>query len=231
MSHLKRLNSPKSWNVLKKTNVFILKARPGPHKKADSIPLGVILRDMLKFASNLREVKKILFSGSVLVDGVTRKDHKFPVGLFDVIEIKEAKGCFRVLKQNGKLVLHKIMASESVVKPCRIIGKVKSGKKTQVNLYDGKNIIVDTDDYKVGDTLLIELPSLAVKGHFRLDKGSVLFLADGKHEGSTGTITAISKGKLQYKNDAGQFETLKKYAYIIGGEKAAITLPEDKTAR
>jgi len=61
MSHLKRLNAPKMWKIKRKGLKYILKQNPGPHSLKICIPLGTLLRDVMSIATNLREVKNILF--------------------------------------------------------------------------------------------------------------------------------------------------------------------------
>ena len=83
--HLKSYFAPKSWKVKKKYVKFISKPNPGPHKIDVSMPLNVIMRDVLGYAENQREVKFILENKNVMVDGIRRRDPRFPVGLFDVL--------------------------------------------------------------------------------------------------------------------------------------------------
>ncbi|TLZ94001.1 MAG: 30S ribosomal protein S4e, partial [Methanobacteriota archaeon] len=46
--HLKRLPAPRSWSIPRKTHFWIVRPSPGPHGIGESVPLGSILRDMLK---------------------------------------------------------------------------------------------------------------------------------------------------------------------------------------
>ena len=57
--HLKRLNAPKNWKIRKKEYSFIVNPNPVPHSKKSSIPLGVLIRDILGYAKNSKEVKII----------------------------------------------------------------------------------------------------------------------------------------------------------------------------
>ena len=85
--HQKRMSMPTSRKVSKKTNKWITATSPGPHSKEASLPLVVILRDMLKVVNDAKEAKQILLEKQVLIDGIARKSLKFPVGLFDVVAI------------------------------------------------------------------------------------------------------------------------------------------------
>jgi Ribosomal protein S4E len=86
--HQKRIAAPRSWKIERKTAYWTVKPRPGPHPGNRSIPLLLIVRDMLKLADNSKEAKRILNEGNVTVDGKVRKDHKFPVGIFDLLSIR-----------------------------------------------------------------------------------------------------------------------------------------------
>ena len=109
-NHLKRLNAPKRWKIKRKGLKFVTKQMPGPHKMDRSIPLNIVIRDLLKYANTAREVKNILNNKTVLINGVRRKEPKFPVGLFDVMEIKDTGEYFRVvLDKKGKIVLISLM--------------------------------------------------------------------------------------------------------------------------
>ena len=143
-NHLKRLAAPRTWKIQRKTTVFIKKPNPGPHPLPYSIPIGVALTELLHIAKNTKEVNVILNDNQVFVDGIVRKDPRFPVGLFDVFEIKKTQQYFRVIiNTNGFLDFLAIDPSESHIKPCKIIRKTMVNKKIQLNLYDGKNILTD----------------------------------------------------------------------------------------
>lgn len=226
--HLKRYFAKKTWKIKRKGIKFITKPSPGPHKTEMSLPLNVILRDILKYANTNREVKFIIENKNVAVDGVRRKDYKFPVGLFDVLSLSEIDEHFRIILDNkGKINLIKIKKDESMLKPCKITGKRSAKGKTQLNLYDGKNMIVTKDDFKVGDTVLITLgnKNFKIKESIKLDKNSLIYLTGGKHIGQIGRVQDIIGNRIIYKTESGEvIETLKKYAFSIGKEKSLVTL-------
>lgn len=224
-SHLKRLAIPKTWQIKKKGITFATRPNPGPHPINLGIPLKLVIRDILGIAKNSKEVKKVLYNNEILVDGIRRKELKFPVGIMDVIEIKKINQEFRVVLDKGKIGLIPIDKKEVSFKPCKIIGKTKVKGKTQLNLYDGKNILVDKDDYKTGDTIVISLPKHEIKEHIKLQKGCFIYLIGGKHSGDTGRIEDILSNKITYKRESGEtIETLKKYVFVIGKDMPMISL-------
>ena len=224
--HLKRLSAPKTWDIKRKGIKFVTKSSPGPHSLEAGIPFCVLLRDILKYADTLREIKKILNTNEIRIDGKIRKDFRYPIGLFDSIEFKNINECFRVvLSGKGKIELVKIGKEEASLKPCKITGKTIVRGKLQLNLYDGKNILVDSGSYKVGDTLLLALPGQKINRHLKLDKKSPIFLTGGKHIGEIGIVEDIIENRIIYKDKAGNLiETSKKYAFVVGDTKPLITL-------
>jgi len=225
-NHLKRLIAPKTWKIKRKGIKFIVRPNIGPHSLSTSMPITIVIRDLLGYAKTRREVKNILQNKEVLVDGIRRKDSSFPVGLFDVVRIKDTKEQFRVMLDNkGNIELLKIDEKGAGIKPYKIAGKTKTKKKTQLNLFDGRNIILDKDEYKVGDTVVVDLSKKEIKTNIAFKKGSMVYLIAGKHTGSIGFIEDIAGKKIIYKTEKGSvFETLKKYAFVIGGEKPAIKI-------
>jgi len=158
-NHLKRLAMPRSWPITRKTDIWVSRPNPGAHSLELCIPVGVVIRDILQFASTMREVRYILQSGKVSVDGKVIKDTRRGVGLMDVLTLGENN--YRcVLDHNGKLRYSAISKDEAGWKVCRIEGKTTvKGGKTQLNLHDGRNILVDNaSEYKTGDSLKLGLP-------------------------------------------------------------------------
>ena len=227
MSHLKRYFSPKTWKIKRKRITFITKPSPGAHKISMSLPLNVILRDILGYANSNREVKFILEKKDVAVDGIRRRNYRFPVGLFDVLSLNDINENFRIiLDKRGNISLIKIDGEETKLKLCRIIGKNIIKGKIQLNLYGGKNIFVQENSYKVGDVVLLTLGKKnEIKGKVELGKDILIYLTGGKHIGQIGKIQDITGNRILYKTESGDVvETLKKDAFPIGKDKPLIKL-------
>jgi small subunit ribosomal protein S4e len=227
--HFKRIAVPKSWAIKRREHTFVTKQNPGPHSLKLGIPLKLALRDILGIAKTSKEAHRVLYENEILVDGIRRKDLKFPVGIMDVIEFKKTGEHFRVMLDRGKIHLIGIDKNEGSVKPCKIIGKTLVKGKLHLNLYDGKNILVDKGDYKVGDTIVVGIPKHDIKEHIKLEKGCTIYLIGGKHIGDIGRIEDIIAKKITYKNRKGEIiETLKRYIFVIGKEKPAIKLEKPR---
>ena len=224
--HLKRYNAPKAWKIRTKESVYITRSNPGPHSGKTSMPLNVVLRDMLHYSETAKESKAILKRKNVLVDGVRRQEPKFPVGIFDVIEFGDINKNYRVvMDKKGKLALVGIGNEEAGVKPCSIINKTSVKGRIQLNLNDGKNIIVGKDGYKTGDTVLLELPKFSIKKHISLKKNVLICLIGGKHIGEIGKVKDIVGNRIIYiRENDDTVETLKKYAFVVGEDIPYVTV-------
>jgi len=99
--------------------------------------------------------------------------------------------------------------------------------KTQLNLFGGKNILVDKDVYKVGDSLLLDLAKTKIQDHLKLEKGHQIVLTGGKNIGEAGEISKIEGRRVFYKGKKGVYETLKRYALVVGTKKPAITIKNE----
>lgn len=224
--HLKRLAIPNTWKLAKKADKFTIKPYPSGYPSDLGIPMGIILRDILCLANNTKEAKYILNNKTVNVNYARVKDVKHDLCLFDVLEIKDTKKFYRmILNKNGKILPVEIDAKEAEIKPLKITGKktVKKGR-VQLNFFGGFNLITDNKEYNVDDTLVLDLAKKEIKNHLKFEKKKTVFLFDGSNAGETGVVEDINRDKIILKSSSRTFETLKKYAYVIGDEKPMIEL-------
>ena len=231
--HQKSISAPRSWGIERKTAYWTIKPRPGPHPENRSMPLLLIIRDLLKLADSSKESKRLLNEGNVLVNGRVRKDHKFPVGIFDILSIPAIKANYTVfLDKKAKLSLVKIEEEEAATgKLCRVDGRrmIKKGE-IQLNLHDGGNILPgETDEaIKTHDSVMVSLETNEILQHFAYKEGSKVMVIGGKHSAQTGEIEAIrvlkspqsNVVKIKSLNGGGEsFETIDDYVFVVGEEK------------
>jgi small subunit ribosomal protein S4e len=222
--HLKTLTVPVTWPIKRKGQIFVV--RPRPNKSAASgMPISLVFKDLLKYAKTAKEVKTILSDKEVHIDGKRRKDMRYVVGLMDVLSMPVLNEHHRMLlNKNGKLELVKITQEESGLKLAKIIGKkVLKGKRLQLNLSDGRNLLVKDDKYAVGDSLLLKLPGEIVEA-FKIEKDSYAFLTKGSHTGYHGVIEDIKNNIVTIKTKDGKFETPKESVFVVGKNKPSIKL-------
>ncbi|MBR9675775.1 30S ribosomal protein S4e [Candidatus Woesearchaeota archaeon] len=226
-SHLKRIATPKTWKIKRKKNVFVTRPKPGAHKISMGVSLNTFFKEVLRYCKTTKEVRQILHNKEVLVDGKRRKNPRFLVGLMDVVSIPSIKENYRlVLSDKGVLTHLKIEGKEANLKPSKIMNKtlIKEGK-VQLNLSDGRNILLKKDSYKTGDTLLFELPSQKIVKHLKLGVGSYVVLGRGKHAGMGGVVSEIKDNDISFKNKDGEvLKTKKAYAFVVGEKKAEIKI-------
>ncbi len=224
MGYLKRTKAPKFWPIKRKGAVFTAKPSPGPHPIHTSIPLIILVRDVLKFADVAREANAIIKQGKILVDKKPRKDRNFPVGLMDAVEIPEAKKFMRALISTKGLRFEDINESEAGKKICRIENKttVKHGL-LQLNLHDGRNILTENKEYSTGDSLLLQIPEQNIIEHYKMAEGCPAIIIGGKNIGLQGKIsklekreTLLEKNKIILEVNGHKTETLKKYILVTG---------------
>jgi len=218
--HQRRMASPTSWPVERKTHAWVVGANAGSHSKETGIPLLVVVRDLLKIANSSKEAKRIINEGSILVDGKTRKDYKYIAGLFDIISLPALNEHYRVLlDHNNRFKLFK--ESADAKKLCRINNKtiIRKGA-VQLNLHDGSNIIA-TNEFRTFDTLMLSIPDRKIARHIPYRPGNLALIVGGEHSGEKGKIKQIRKVRGSGTNmvvlsNEKEFETIEDYVFVVG---------------
>ncbi len=234
--HLLRLNVPKSWPIEKKETKYIARAIPGPHSLNGSMPLGVLMRFMLKCAKTRKEVKKILNEGGILVNKLARKDEKFPVGFMDIIEVPMLKENYRlVYNKRGFFSLIQISMEESNLKLLKIVRKnMVKGGLVQLTFHDGRTIASKKSDCKVGDSVLFDLKSRKAVKTISIEPGALIFLNGGAHIGHFGKIKEVIKSndlqkpKVMFEINGKGYSTDVEYAFVVGKDRPEILLGDEK---
>ncbi|BDC19341.1 30S ribosomal protein S4e [Acidianus sp. HS-5] len=213
MPHVTRFEAPWFLRINKKEYKWTVRVNPGPHSLLKSVPLSLILRDYLNVAATLSEAKKVISEGKVYVDGIVRKDYRFPVGLMDIISVPSAGLYYVMLPDNSRYISPKqISETESKYKLIRVINKtIVKGGKLQLNLEDGRNILVNKEDsskYPTLSTLKIEIPSQNIISVYPLVENMFGIIIGGKNTGLYGKIVKIQKA--QYKSRKYSIVTIQK---------------------
>ncbi len=227
--HIKRVAAPRSWPIARKTSKWVAKPSPGPHSEEYGMPLVVVLRDLLHVADKAKEIKQILHEGKVMVDGKVRKDHAFPVGLFDVISIPEINASYRVMiGQDAKFKL--VPVADAGSKLLKIVNKTTvSGGRTQLNFHDGTTMLAN-NDYHTKDSIVMKVPDRAIDQHLKYEVGSMAFVIGGRHAGTLGkikeirTIKSTTPNRITITTPTGDFDTIEKYIVVVGKDSPAVDL-------
>jgi small subunit ribosomal protein S4e len=142
------------------------------------------------------------------------------VGLFDVIEFVNGE-IYRLVLENKRFALKKIGKEESILRPCRVIGKTLQKKGViQVNFDNGMNILTNKKDVKTGDTIIIDLEKIKLVKHLKREVGALVIVTEGKYIGQKGTIKEIKGGVIGRKNVKVQIgkelvETTLDYVFVV----------------
>ena len=198
--HKKRTEMPNTWPIARKVRKHRFIAQP-THDAANSITILAVLRDILKFATTRKEVKFILNNGELKINNKLRKDDTYPVSAFDTISFEKLNKYYRLEIVNKKFTLKEISKKEASFKTVKISGKkVLSNNKTQLNLEDGNNFIVDIE-FNVGDSVVLNTSDNKIEKVLPLRKGAKVEVISGKHAGKSGEILSIDEMRRgrQYK--------------------------------
>ena len=223
--HQKRLSAPYAQPVHRKTTAWLVNASPGKHPREHSVPLLVLLRDMLGTVKNSREAKRVILAGDVLVDGAKATDIHAPVGVMDVVSLPKAKKFVRVVLKRDRVSTVDVSEAQTAHKLCRVQNKsLLPGGKVQLNLHDGRNVTIERkdDSYHPGDSLKIALPAQKLEGAIRMEKGAHCYVAYGRHSGQQGLLEKIMERAGSKPADAllkdekgAELITLKNYLFAV----------------
>jgi small subunit ribosomal protein S4e len=231
MVKLKRLAAPRDWPIVRKTKKrYVLRTAPGPHNREQSLPLGVLLRDVLGCVENMREAKLLLNSRKITIDNRVRCDPHFPVGLMDVLCI--GSECYRLLLLPTGFRLHPISSDEAKVKLLKVINKCSvRGNKQQITAHDGRTLLVQETNIKTGDVLVFDLKENKIKEVIKLAPGVLVLITKGRNMGLVGTLEELiitkssQPNRVRLKINQRSIETLKDYVFAIGSKNPIISLP------
>ena len=230
---LKRRAAPKSWTIPRKGTKWVKRPGPGPHAQDASIPLQIVLRDLLHLAASAREGRILVRTGAVRVDGKVARDLDRGVGLMDTVSFAAPLDThYRLVRdRRGKLILVRIPSTEAAVKIGRVRFKHAVPKgRIEVTLHDGRNLVVEpTSPYRVGDSVKIELPAQKVVGHLPLAPGALAFVAGGTHVGELARVDRVEVRNSSHPNLVHfkeGFSTIKEYVFVVGQNAPEITLAE-----
>lgn len=224
----KRLRTSKVRKISRKEKKWAIRSKPGPHSRSKSIPLGSVIRDLLGKGKTLREVKFILNKGKVKVDGRIVKNYRFSTGLFDVVTLEEEKKSYRIIFDiSGRFTLKEITGTGKLRKLCKIVGKkIIKGSILQLVTNDGRTLREKKTDYRVGDSLEIELPGQKILSRFELKRGNFVYITGGTHIGEQGKVREITSGtmkrpKLVTLKPEGkdEFQTIESNVFVVGDKK------------
>lgn len=221
-SHLKRTVAPKTWPILRKTTTFITRPKPKGQPIGFTLPVVVVMRELLGTVDTAAQARNVLHDSHVLVNGTRVYDVDAALGFMDIIEIGGEKHRL-VINASNTLQLVPVRKGEDFTID-RIKGLTSlTGGKTQLNLASGRNVLVAKGEYKVGDSVQISLDG-KIGARYPLESGAAALIIAGSHIGAIGQVKDITGNVVTFEADGITFTTEKKNAYVVGKDKPAITL-------
>lgn len=187
--YLKRNKTEKFWSIPRKGTKYLAVAK---HNHAESIPLVVALRDVLKIVKNKKELKSALNEKQIKINSKEIRETNYPISLFDVLTLVNAKKSYRaVLSKNRKMVFEEVAEKDSKTKIFKLLNKkMLPGKTVQFNLNHGKNII-SKEKVNIGDSILLNIEDNKILKIIPMEKGKHAYVIKGKHIGQEGKIEDI----------------------------------------
>lgn len=227
-NHMKRLATPKAIPIEnKKESKFISRGSSGPHSRKNSVPLGVLLRDVLKIAETSSEIKKILSQRKVKVDQKVRTDFRFPVGLMDYLSFDGDSRMYKVMVDSKGRLAPVSIEKAATTKLLKVTNKnVLKGGKFSLTFHDGKTTLSD-NNVKVGDSVVFSFGDSKLKKVLKLANGSRCLIREGKHAGSIVKLKEIIQREGGKPSEAvvtsedkkeGEFITVAKYLFVVDDE-------------
>lgn len=230
----KRLSAPKQYPVTRSEGKYVVAAQ-GPHPGEAGLPLVVVLRDVLSYAADRKDVKRVLSQGDVLVNGREQRNPRFTVGFMDVVSFPRIDEHYRVLLTRTGFVLTAIDEDDAGRKLAQVADKTtqKNGV-TQLNLDDGNNIQI-SDDYATRSSVLVTLPDLEIEAEIPFAEGNLAYVTGGQHAGTIATVTTIEERTGMHPQhvvletgDGDTIETVAENVYMIGTNEPEVDI--DATA-
>ena len=204
--HLIREEVTKKIPIKRKGTKYV--ARAASHV-TNSVPVVIAVRDMLHFARTSAEVKHMIHTKLLKINGRLVRDLNESIKLFNIFEAD--KQYVLKLLPTGRFTFVETKDSKRV---CKVISKRLLPKsKIQLNLHDGSNVI-GKKDISVGDSIYLDFSS-KILSHKILEKGAKVFIISGKYTGSEGSISEISGKNVTVKLEGGSANLLQDAVLVL----------------
>lgn len=187
--HLNRKNIGNFWPIRRKGTKYIAVST---HDKYESIPLLVVMRDILHLVQNKKELKKLIFEKQIIINHKEIRETNFPLLLFDILSLPVMKKNYKaILNEHKKMIFKEVNEKETETKVLKVIGKkILAGNKVQVNLLHGRNAFIK-EKVQVDDSVIYNLKKGIIEKVIKMEKGNHAYVLKGKHAGAEGKIESL----------------------------------------
>ncbi len=163
--------------------------------------------------------------------GRVRTSEKFPVGLFDWVQVEtgNAKTAYRVLiEKHGRLVPEERSVPKEPFKLSKITKKTAQAKKTvTLTGNDAETWNMAKTDIRVNDSVRWTFHNRKIADTFKLEKGNTVLIVGGERRGGLASIVDIVPGSVtrpalvKLKPQTGdEFQTTVNNVFVIGNANA-----------
>ena len=187
--HLTRKNIGTFWPIQRKGTKYIAVST---HNKRVSIPLIVVMRDIIHLVRNKKELKKLLVEKQIVINHKVVRETNYPLLLFDVLSLPTMKKNFKAqLNEHKKMTFVEVGEKETEKKVFKVIGKkILPGNVIQVNLLHGRNALLKAK-IAVNDSVLYDFKKKTIEKVIKMERGNHAYVLQGKHVGAQGKIDSI----------------------------------------
>lgn len=189
--HLKREQTKKYWPIPRKGTKYLAVAS---HEKDNALPLVVVMRNFLGLVKNRKELQKLLNEKRVIINSKEIRNTSYPITLFDVLSLPLLNKHYKAVLRNKKMIVEEISEKEANKVIYKVINKKLLPKgKIQINLNNGKNILVESKEIETGNFIVLDSKDNKVIKIMKLEKGSKVLVIKGKHIGVYGQIKDVKE--------------------------------------
>jgi len=214
MSYLKRIASPRTWVTPRKGTKYLTSPYPGKLREL-SMPLNLVIRDLLKLASTRKEVKIMLNQKDVLINGRVVNNEKFPVGILDIVTIPKIKKSYNIYINEKKKFDAEEMKENTKSQVYKVVNKTVLPKnKVQLNLFNGRNVLHEDKKVKVNDSVVLDLEKGKILKHLPIKEGAKVYVIGGTHLGSNGVVNKIKDNEVNVKIGSNSFDLKVRNVYV-----------------
>ena len=186
--HLKRKTIPKFWPIPKTGNKYLVTPS---HEQYNSVPLLIVLRDIMRIAKTRKELNKLLNEKKVEVNRKIVQEKAYPIALFDTLSLPSIGKHYRAVLSNKKISFKEISEKEAGTRIYKLINKtVLPNKKVQLNFGLGRNVI-SSEKIKMGDFAVFDIAKNKILKIIPLEKETSVTVIGGKHIGKSGKIKEL----------------------------------------
>lgn len=193
--HIKRKTMGNFWPVPRTGTKYM--AVP-THEAKNSLTLILVIRDLLGLVKSKKELKKVLNEKQIAINGKIVRETNYPLMLYDSLSLPLVKKNYKITLENKRFSVKEVSENEAKTKTYRVINKTQiGGKKTQINLNGGKNIITN-EKIATGEFVVVDNNTNKITKVIALKKDVEVIVIAGKHMGKIGKIKdIIEQGSLK----------------------------------